>query len=70
MLVGILVLAAHGGAPPGITGEVIRHNQDTGVDATPYFYTEAEHIHDLQDELDRWWNSPDMNSRRQRSLSH
>jgi hypothetical protein len=33
-----------GYSPPGIFGEVLRHNQANDIDATPLFYTEVEHM--------------------------
>jgi len=48
--VGLTVLAAvvsflaSGITPPGVFGEVLRHNQDCGIDASPLFYSEVEHM--------------------------
>jgi hypothetical protein len=35
---------ASGYSPPGIFGEVLRHNQAGDIDASPLFYTEVEHM--------------------------
>jgi hypothetical protein len=45
---GFLLLATvvlglmQGYTPPGVVGEVLRHNIREGIDATPLFYTESE----------------------------
>ena len=54
LLVGIVLLAAVAGvfasgyAPPGPLGEVLRHNQAKGIDASPLFYTEVENMQELE----------------------
>ena len=40
---------ASGYAPPGIFGEVLRHNQANNIDASPLLYMEVEHMSDLED---------------------
>ena len=58
-LIGVLLLAscvgffASGYSPPGIFGEVLRHNQQHDIDASPLFYTEVEHMHDLESSLSK-----------------
>jgi len=42
---------ASGYSPPGPLGEVLRHNQEHDIDASPLFYTEVEHMHDLERSL-------------------
>ena len=41
-LLGFAWLLASGVTPPGAAGEVLRHNQAQGIDATALFYTELE----------------------------
>ena len=41
-LAGAVLLLMQGYAPPGPAGEVIRNNQQRGIDATPLFYTGVE----------------------------
>lgn len=47
-LAGILFFAS-GYSPPGIFGEVLRHNQANDIDASPLFYTEVAHMPVLED---------------------
>ncbi|MEW5923024.1 MAG: hypothetical protein AB1746_03465 [Candidatus Zixiibacteriota bacterium] len=42
-----LIIAA-GATPPGICGEVLRHNRANNIDASPLFYSEVENIRELQ----------------------
>ena len=42
LLSGFAFFLARGYTPPGPLGEVLRHNQRCGIDATPLFYTEVE----------------------------
>jgi hypothetical protein len=44
-LAGIILLLMQGKTPPGPAGEVFRNNLDTGIDATPLFYTDLETPH-------------------------
>jgi hypothetical protein len=39
---------ASGYTPPGIGGEVLRHNQRYNIDASPLFYTEVENMSELE----------------------
>jgi hypothetical protein len=58
-IAGIIILAciisifASGFTPPGACGEVIRHNQQADIDATPLFYTEVENISELIEGVER-----------------
>ena len=51
---GLLMLVAFAGffmsgyTPPGIAGEVLRHNQLMQIDASPLFYSEVEHMAELE----------------------
>jgi hypothetical protein len=57
LAVGLVLLAAFAGffvsgySPPGPLGEVLRHNQAHGIDASPLFYTEVENMHELESGL-------------------
>lgn len=47
----LLVLAGFfmsGITPPGAAGEVLRHNRADNIDASPLFYSEVEHMSDLE----------------------
>lgn len=54
-LSGLLALAltvaffASGYTPPGICGEVLRHNQAEDIDASPLFYSEVDNMSELED---------------------
>ncbi len=49
LLMALLVLFfASGYSPPGIAGEVLRHNQAYDIDASPLFYTEVENMQQLE----------------------
>lgn len=53
--IGTMILSAavaffaSGYSPPGICGEVLRHNQSLNIDASPLFYTDVENMdqHDV-----------------------
>ena len=53
-VVGLAMLAAFAGffmsgyVPPGIAGEVLRHNRANNIDASPLFYSEVEHMAELE----------------------
>ena len=47
ILAGMVSLFASGYTPPGVCGEVIRHNQQAGIDASPFFYGDVENILEL-----------------------
>lgn len=52
VLLGLCVLFfASGYSPPGLLGEVLRHNQQHDIDASPLFYTEVENMHELESGL-------------------
>lgn len=57
--VGLALLAlciaffASGYTPPGALGEVLRHNQECDIDASPLFYSEVENMQELEAELSR-----------------
>jgi hypothetical protein len=43
--IGVLM---SGVTPPGICGEVLRHNQAHEIDASPLFYSDVEHMSTLE----------------------
>jgi len=47
LIVFFLVIAS-GATPPGFTGEVLRHNRANNIDASPLFYSEVEHMAELE----------------------
>ncbi|MFH2036612.1 MAG: hypothetical protein ABIJ45_09435, partial [Candidatus Zixiibacteriota bacterium] len=49
----IIIFAIHafiasGFTPPGILGEVLRHNRANNIDASPLFYSEVENMAELE----------------------
>ncbi len=42
------IILAAGTTPPGICGEVLRHNRANKIDASPLFYSEVENIRELE----------------------
>lgn len=53
ILGGIFLFFASGIFPPGICGEVLRHNREYGIDASPLFYSEVENMSDYEDSVAR-----------------
>ena len=51
ILGGVVLFFASGITPPGIAGDVLRHNQENQIDASPLFYTDVENMSDLEDSL-------------------
>ena len=51
ILVGLVWLLSTGYTPPGILGEVIRHNQANAIDASPFFYGDVENMSELEEDL-------------------
>lgn len=54
-LAGLTAMAAFfmsGVTPPGVCGEVLRHNRANHIDASPLFYSEVEHMPALEAALD------------------
>ena len=43
-----IVFFSSGWTPPGATGRVLRHNQAADIDASPLFYSEVEHMEELE----------------------
>jgi hypothetical protein len=48
ILAGGIGLIASGLTPPGAVGDVLRHNRAAGIDASPLFYSEVEHMGELE----------------------
>jgi len=54
-VLGLILLALFAGffisgySPPGVLGEVLRHNQANQIDASPLFYSEVEHMAQLEE---------------------
>ena len=57
--IGAIFFFTRGVTPPGIFGEVIRHNQTAAIDATPLVPYDVENIVEIQAGLAEWWNNPD-----------
>ena len=53
LLSGLIIFFASGYTPPGICGEVIRHNQQLDLDASPLFYGDVENIWELVEGAER-----------------
>jgi hypothetical protein len=51
ILAGIFAFFSSGYAPPGILGEVLRHNQAHSIDASPLFYSEVENMAELEKDV-------------------
>jgi len=47
-LIATIWFFASGITPPGLAGEVLRHNQQNDIDASPLFYSEVEHMDQLE----------------------
>ena len=63
LLTAVAGFFASGYSPPGPLGEVLRHNQEQGIDASPLFYTEVENMQELEAGLaapDRGADEPDQ----------
>lgn len=64
----ILLLAAvfgSGYTPPGVAGEVIRHNQRADIDASPFFYGDVENMAELIEGAERWWHNGSIENDRE-----
>jgi len=46
-LISLALFFASGYTPPGICGEVVRHNQQADIDASPFFYGDVENMLEL-----------------------
>ncbi|UCE67696.1 MAG: hypothetical protein JSU85_06730 [Candidatus Zixiibacteriota bacterium] len=48
ILTGIFAFFSSGYSPPGVFGEVLRHNRACSIDASPLFYSEVENMAELE----------------------
>jgi hypothetical protein len=48
LLALFVLFFASGYSPPGIAGEVLRHNQENNIDASPLLYSDVEHMDRLE----------------------
>ncbi|MBD3402126.1 hypothetical protein GF420_04470 [candidate division GN15 bacterium] len=48
VVTGVTIFFMSGYSPPGPAGEVLRHNQTNDIDASPLFYSEVEHMAELE----------------------
>ena len=48
MLIAFAGVLASGFTPPGICGEVLRHNQDYDIDASPFWYGDVENMQEYE----------------------
>ncbi|MBN1213594.1 MAG: hypothetical protein JXA92_13565 [candidate division Zixibacteria bacterium] len=48
LLGGAILFFASGYSPPGVCGEVLRHNQAYDIDASPLIYSEVENMAELE----------------------
>ena len=44
-----------GVTPPGVAGEVIRHNRAQAIDASPLFYSDVENMQELETAARALW---------------
>jgi len=51
LLGGLAFFLGSGITPPGIAGEVIRHNQEHRIEATALIYSDLEDMQELEREL-------------------
>jgi len=45
----VFAFFSSGYSPPGVLGEVLRHNQENYIDASPLFYSEVENMAELEE---------------------
>jgi|GEM_PF-2331171 len=49
ILAGVIVFFSSGYTPPGVFGEVLRHNQEHKIDASPFFYGDVENMTEYEE---------------------
>ena len=49
LLSAMILFFASGYTPPGVFGEVLRHNQANDIDASPLIYSEVENMAELEE---------------------
>lgn len=52
---GMAAFFASGYTPPGVCGEVIRHNQQNNIDASPFFYGDVENFLEILTEAEQMY---------------
>jgi hypothetical protein len=53
---GMAAFFASGYTPPGICGEVVRHNQQNNIDASPFFYGDVENFSEILLEAEQMYD--------------
>ena len=53
LLTLVIGFFASGYSFPGFMGEVLRHNQANDIDASPLFYSEVEHMSELEEGIQK-----------------
>jgi len=53
LLGALAAFFASGITPPGVCGEVIRHNREADIDASPFFYGDVENMLELIEGAER-----------------
>jgi hypothetical protein len=48
LLAGFYSVFASGYTPPGVAGEVLRHNRACDIDASPIWYMEVENMQEIE----------------------
>ncbi len=51
LIFGLFIILASSSPPVGVTGDVLRHNLEADIDATPLFYSEVENIVEIDRKL-------------------
>jgi hypothetical protein len=65
LLLLIAAVFASGYTPPGMAGEVIRHNQKEDIDASPFFYGDVDNMLELIEGAERWWHNGSIENDRE-----
>jgi len=53
LLLVAIAFFASGYTPPGVMGEVVRHNQQADIDASPFFYGDVDNMLELIEGAER-----------------
>lgn len=59
LLAALMFLLARSSPPPGVAGEVIRHNLSEGIDASPICYGDVENMRELEQGLEELMKAGD-----------
>ena len=49
ILSGMVIFFSSGYTPPGVCGDVIRHNQEYNIDASPFFFGDVENMSEYEE---------------------